>query len=242
MPTLTPTDADSGTDSGADATIHVGRPMPAALDGLWLVAETVVVPAIVLFQFVRAGHDMVGLLAVLGWRSACILVRWIRGHRVPATVWMAFGLFAVRTVASLAATSVAVYLWQPIALSLLTGALFVVAAFGERPLTMRLAHDFVHLPGSVAANPRVRHLFRDLTLIFGAVHLGSAAVGAWAMRLPADTTVAVHGGLGVACTGVTVGACIGWGLWKVSRIPGLRVRLGDAPTYPVSTSAVGLAV
>ncbi|MBO0843887.1 MAG: hypothetical protein J2P22_00520 [Nocardioides sp.] len=238
MPTSTTADADTS----ADTTIHLGRLAPTLLHGLWLVAETVVVPAILLFPFVRARHDMIGLLAVLAWRSSCIFARWLRGARVPATVWMAFALFAARTVSSLAVTSVVVYLWQPIILSVLTGGMFVVAAFGTRPLTMRLAHDFVHLPASVTANPRVRHLFRDLTLIYGVVHLASAAVGAWAMRLPPDATVAVHGGLGVACTVVSVGVCVGWGLSKVSRIPGLRVRLGEAPVSSVPRAAVSLAV
>jgi hypothetical protein len=237
MPTFTSTDPDVG----ADATIHLGRLTPTVVNGIWLVVETVVVPAILLFAFVGAGHDMAGLVTVFGWRSACILARWSRGHRVPATVWMAFALFAARTVSSLAVTSVAVYLWQPVIMSALTGGMFVVAAFGKRPLTLRLAHDFVHLPAPVAANPRVRHLFRDLTLILGVTHLASAFVCAWAMRLPTDATVAVHGGLGVACSLVSVGGCVGWGLWRVSRIPALRVRLGDAPVSAMPQVAVGLA-
>lgn len=235
LPTLTSEDA---VPAAGDAVVYVGRLRTTIGHAAWLVIETVVIPAAMLYLLVRGGHGMPGLVAVFAWRSACILCRRARGHRVPATVWMAFGMFAARTALGLAVTSVAVYLWQPIVMSAVMGATFTVTALGPKPLTMRLAHDFIHLPESLAATPRVRNLFRDLAMIWGAVHLTCAATGAWAMGLPSATTVAVNGALGVTCTVVSVGGCVGWGLWRVSRIQGVRVRLADAPVCPLTRRSV----
>ncbi len=122
--------------------VHVGRLPAALLRGLLLVGEVVVVPGLLLYALVAAGHPMLGLLAVFGWRTACIGGRLSARVRVPATCWLAFGLFLARTVAGLAVSSVSLYLFVPVVLCAAQGVFFVGSTFARRPVMMRLAADY----------------------------------------------------------------------------------------------------
>ncbi|MDH2412569.1 hypothetical protein [Nocardioides sp. CER19] len=206
--------------------IQLGR-APAMLQrGAVLLGEAVVIPGVLLYAFAAAGHAMAGLLVVLGWRSACILGR-IAGHRrVPTTCWFAFALFLARACGGLAAGSVSLYLLIPVVLCALQGLFFVGSALAERPVMMRLAADYTaDLPDS----PTLRRLFAQLSGTWGVVHLVCAALGAWAITLPTPSDVAVTSALAIGCTVASVGGCIAWGLWRMARIPGVRLVFADRP-------------
>jgi len=206
------------------AVIHLGRLRSVLSRGLLLTAEVVVVPGVLLYAAVAAGHPMLGLVIVFGWRAAWIAARARSGKRVPATCWLAFGLFLARTVAGLAVSSVGIYLLIPITLCALQGFVFLGSPLAKRPLMMRLAADYVeHLPH----HPALRRLFAQLSCIWGAAHVICAGLGAWALTLSTTRAVAVTSGLGLLCTGVSVGGCIAWGLWRTGRIPGLRLAYGE---------------
>lgn len=210
-------------------TVYLGRPGRALLNAAWLLAEVVLIPTVLLYLFVAAGRPMLGLAVVFAWRTGCIAVRWIRGHRVPATVWVAFGIFAARTGFSLAASSVALYLWQPVFMTAAMGTVFILTAFTARPLIQRLAHDYVTLPPAVTSDRRVRATFRDLTLLWGGLHVACAGIAAWSMRFPVEATVAIHGAVGAGTTVAAVTGCVLWGVWRASRIPGLRLVRAAPP-------------
>lgn len=194
-----------------------------------LIIEVVVVPGVLLYALISAGHAMTGLFAVFAWRTACIGGRLARGVRVPTTCWLAFALFMARTAAGLAVASVSLYLLVPVVLSAVQGVFFVASAFGRRPVMMRLAADFtVGMPD----RPALRRLFAQLSAIWGVAHVLCAGLGAWALTLPDAQAVATTSVLGVACTLTSVGACAGWGLWRAARIPGLRVVCSHRPVHP----------
>ena len=202
-----------------------------------LIGEVVVVPGVLLYVLVSAGHPMVGIVAVFVWRTACIAVRLALGVRVPATCWLAFGLFMARTAAGLAVASVSLYLVVPIVLCAAQGVFFVGSAFARRPVMMRLAADFV--PG-VSNRLTLRRLFAQLSTIWGAAHVLCAGFGAWALTLPDAQAVAVTSALGVGCTVGSVGACTAWGLWRGARVPDLRIVGAHSPVHPAMPGPVAV--
>ena len=210
----------------APVVVQLGCLRSLVTRGALITAEVVLVPGALLYVFVAAGHPMLGLVAVFGWRATWIAVRRGAGVRVPATCWLAFGLFLTRTIAGLALGSISLYLVVPIALCALQGLVFLGSAVAERPLMMRLASDYT---GDLPDHPALRGVFAELSGIWGVVHVLCAGLGAWALTLSASGAVAMTSGLGVACTIASVGGCVGWALWRTARIPGLRITIGALP-------------
>jgi hypothetical protein len=209
--------------------IHLGRLSSVLARGLMLLGEVVAVPGLLLYIFVAAGHPMAGLLAVFGWRSACIGGRLVARLSVPATCWLTFALFVTRTIAGLAVSSVGLYLVVPIAMCAGQGLFFLSSARTERPVLMRLANDYTE---EIPDRPALRGLFAQLSGIWGSLHVICAGVGAWAVTLSTAHAVAVTSALGIACALASVGACFAWGLWRAARIPGLRIAWGEGRHEP----------
>lgn len=209
--------------------IHLGRPRSVLTRGLVLLTEVVVVPGALLYSFTTAGHPTAGMVAVFAWRIAWIGVRRTAHSRVPTTCWLAFALFLARTVAGVAVSSVTLYLLVPVLLCGAQGAVFLGSAFSRRPLLMRLASDYTE---DIPDRPRLRRVFAQMSGIWGGVHLVSACIGGWALTLSTMHTVAVTSVLGVACTVVSVGGCLAWGLGRAARIPGLRIVYAEPRPRP----------
>ena len=219
--------------------VHLGRLPATVARGLLLLGEVVLVPGMLLYALVSAGHPMVGLLAVFGWRTACIGARLVAGVRVPATCWLAFGLFLARTGAGLAVSSVSLYLLVPAVLCAAQGLFFLGSAFTRRPLMMRLAADYF---AGVPDAPSLRGLFAQLSSIWGVVHVLSATLGAWAaLTLPDAEAVAATSGLGLACTILSVGGCIARGAFRAARMPDLRIVCADKPVHVAVPAGVPAA-
>lgn len=208
--------------------VHLGCLRSLVTRGALIMGEVVLVPGVLLYAFVTIGHPMLGLLAVFAWRASWIVSRKGSGVRVPATCWLAFGLFLTRTVAGLALGSVSLYLVVPIVLCAMQGFVFLGSSVAQRPLMMRLATDYT---GTLPHHPALRGIFAQLSGIWGAAHLVCAALGLWALTLSTNGAVALTSGLGVVCTLTSVGGCIGWALWRAARIPGLRLVLGERPHH-----------
>jgi hypothetical protein len=208
-------------------TVHLG-PLPTMVSrAALMIVEIVVVPATLLYLLVSAGHPMAGLVAVFAWRSACIGGRLARGVHVPTTCWLAFGLFLARTAGGIAVSSVSLYLLVPVVLCTAQGLFFLGSAFTRRPVMMRLVGDYT---ADIPDAPELRRLFAQLSAIWGVAHVACAAAGAAALTLPDAQAVAVTGALGIVCTATSVGGCAAWGLWRGSRIPGLRIVLAHRPS------------
>lgn len=210
-------------------TIDLGRLRGLFSRGLVLTGEVVVVPGVLLYLLVAAGHPMLGIAAVLGWRALFVVGRMAGGVRVPMTCWLAFGLFLARTVVGLAVSSVSVYLLVPILLCAGQGVVFLGSGLIGRPVLFHLAADYV---ADIPDRPALRRLFAQMSGIWGGIHLACAALGIWALTLSSGASVAVTSILGVGCTLASAGGCIGWGLWRSSRIPGLRIVCGGPKPVP----------
>lgn len=121
-------------------------------------------------------------------------------------------------------SSAFVYLVQPVIGSVCMAALFLGSAALGRPVTMRLARDFVVLPAHVLGRRRVRRMFRDVAVLWGASRLLDAGLNFAFLRLGVDAGLLARGLLSPLITLGAVAACTFWG-WRSLRSDGIRLRL-----------------
>jgi len=207
-------------------TITIDRIGGVVLRALLMLAESVLVPTAILYGCMRTVGTAAGLAGVLAWCGATMLVRLLVGKRVPSTMLLVVGILVARTVIALACSSVWLYLLQPVAASVLMAVVFVGSALIGRPVTQRLAQDFVRLPERLLADRRMRRVFVEVALLWGLSRAVDAAIGLDSLRWGAGTGVLVRGLLSTGLTALSIGVCIAWGWRRVRAIPGVRFRIG----------------
>jgi hypothetical protein len=209
--------------------IEMGRLRPTLLSGGRLVLETMVVPTMILYVCMETVGQFIGLVAVLAWCALTVAVRVATVGRVPGTLMLVGVMLVGRTGIALALSSVYVYLLQPVAGSLLMALLFIGSAVIKRPITQRLAQDFVNLPGRLLADPRVRRMFIEVALIWGLSRLADAGLSLGVLHWGVDAGVFSRGVFSTLLTLLSIGACAYWGWSRLRRIEGVRFQLGAAP-------------
>ncbi len=206
--------------------VELGKLRPTLLRGLRLLLETVVIPTMLLYACTLTVGSFWGLIAVLAWCAFTVGVRFIARARVPGTLLLAVGMIVGRTTISLAFSSVYVYLFQPIIGSLFMAALFLGSAAIGRPVTMRLAQDFVALPNRLFHDKRVRRMFTEVALIWGASRLIDASLGYSMLQFGGvDAGLLSRGTFSALLTVTAVAACAAWGWNKLRRMPGVTFRM-----------------
>jgi uncharacterized membrane protein len=94
-----------------------------------------------------------------------------------------------------------VYFMQPIATTMALAVVFLGTLLTDRPIIARLAVDFCPLSPEVAVRPAVVQLFRELTVMWAAVHVANAAATfALLMSVPTATFIATKT---VTCVGIS---------------------------------------
>jgi hypothetical protein len=198
---------------------------PAALRGARMLLETVVVPTLLLLACVKTVGSFWGLVAVLAWCGAALTFRWATGRRVPSTLLLAVGMLVGRTSIALAFSSVYVYLLQPVAGSLFMALLFLGSVAIGRPVTARLAQDFVSLPVHLFHDRRVRRMFAQVALLWGFSRIVDAGMSLGFLRWGLDAGLMSRGMLSSLLTVTTVVACAYWGWSRLNRVPGVQLSL-----------------
>ncbi|NLU83456.1 hypothetical protein HCA44_11760 [Rhodococcus sp. HNM0569] len=206
--------------------IELGRLRPTLLRGARLLLETVVVPTLLLYACSNTVGQFWGLVAVLAWCALTVSVRLSLRQRVPGTLLLAVGMLVGRTSVALAFSSVYVYLFQPIAGSLFMAALFIGSALVGKPVTARLAQDFVSLPAHLFGDHRIRKMFVQVALLWGASRLIDAGMSVGSLHFGLDAGLLSRGILSTGLTIVTIGVCTWWGWSRLRRMPGISFRLG----------------
>lgn len=199
---------------------------PTILRGLGLLMETVVVPTALLYFGMKWFGSAVGLASVIAWCALTVGVRWSSGRRVPSTLLLAVGALVARTAIALAFSSVWLYLLQPVAASVLMAALFIGSAAFGRPVTARLAQDFVKLPAQLLADQRVRRMFTEIALLWGVSRLLDAGLSLGSLHWGLDVGVLSRGTLSIVLTIASILFCAVWGWRRLHRIPGVKVSMG----------------
>lgn len=210
--------------SEPEIVIEVGALRPQLVRALRMFAETVFVPTFLLYAVMHTVGLVAALSAVLGWCGFTLTVRWLAGRRLPGTLLLCVALLVGRTSLALALSSAVVYLLQPVFGSILMAGLFLGSAAVGRPVTARLARDFVSLPAQLFNRPGVRRLFTQVAMLWGGSRLVDAAMSIGLLRWGVDVGLLSRGVLSGVLTAATIAGCACWGWRSLRRLPGITLR------------------
>jgi hypothetical protein len=206
--------------------IELGRLRPALLRGVRMFVETAAIPTALLFVLLHTVGLVAGLSAVLGWCALTLGVRWVAGHRMPGTLLLCVGMLCGRAALALILSSAVVYVLQPVFGSVLMAVLFLGSAAIGRPVTIRLARDFVALPAHLFHQHGVRRMFTQVALLWGGSRVIDAGMSLGLLHWNLDLGLLSRGLFSGLLTAVTIAVCAAWGARGLRRLPGVTLRLG----------------
>jgi hypothetical protein len=196
---------------------------PALLSAGRLLIEAAVVPTVLFGVVLHLAGLRPAFAAALGWCYLTVMVRWAMRRQLPGTLVLCIGMFTGRALVALWMSSALLFLMQPVLGSLLMAALFLGSALLGRPVTVRLARDFVALPAHVLRMVGVRRMFRDIALLWGVSRVVDAAVNVLFLHRGIDAGLLARGLFSPLFTVLTVAVCAFWG-WRALRFEGIRLR------------------
>jgi hypothetical protein len=145
------------------------------------VAEATVVPLGLFYLLLQIAGLRSALVAALSWSYFVMLVRLLRGRRLPALLVLATAMLTVRTVVSLITGNAFLYFLQPTLGSFTVGAFFLFSVLLRRPLARRLAGDICPLPAYVLERRGVRTFFARITVLWAVVNIANGGATLWAL-------------------------------------------------------------
>lgn len=206
------------------AVIELGELRPTVLRAGRLLIETVVVPTALLAVLLHTSGLLAGMAAAIGWCLLTVALRWIFGRQVPASLLLGSCVVVGRCAVALATSSAFVYLLQPALGSALMSALFLGSALLGRPVTLRLARDFVALPQHILDRRDVRRMFTQVAVLWGLSRLIDAVMSLGSLQRGLDAGLLSRGVLSPSLTVLAVAVCALWGMRSLRR-NGISVRL-----------------
>ncbi|HKT03581.1 MAG TPA: hypothetical protein VJT31_28970 [Rugosimonospora sp.] len=209
----------------AEVVIEIGHLRSALLRAARMFAETVAVPTGLLFVLLHTAGLVPGLLAVLGWCVLTVGVRWVAGRHMPGTLLLCVGMLCGRAVLALVLSSALVYLLQPVVGSILMALLFLGSAALGRPITIRLARDFVALPAHLFHRRGVRRVFTQVAFLWGGSRVLDAGMTLGLLHWGIDAGLIGRGLFSGVLSALTVLVCAVWGWRRLRRVPGVRLCL-----------------
>jgi hypothetical protein len=208
--------------------IEIGALRPAVTRAARLFAETVLVPTGLLYLLLHVAGLVPALAAVLGWCALTVTIRWIAGRHLPGTLLVCVGSLVARATVALALSSALVYLVQPVIGSLFMAALFLGSALLGRPITMRLARDFVALPVHLLQHRGLQRVFTQTAALWGLGRLVDAGMSMVFLHMGVDAALLSRGLLSGVLTALMVVVCAAWGIRCLRRMPDVTFRFGLA--------------
>jgi uncharacterized membrane protein len=166
-----------------------------------------------------------GLRAVLGWCVITVSARWIAGKHMPGTLLLCVGMLCARAAVALILSSALVYLLQPVIGSVVMATLFLGSAALGRPITIRLARDFISLPAHVLHRHGVRRTFTEVACLWGGSRVLDAGMTLVLLHWGIDAGLLGRGLFSGLLTVLTVLVCAAWGWRRLRREPGVRLCL-----------------
>jgi hypothetical protein len=142
----------------------------------------VVIPAAVFYGFFVLAGVWTAIVAALLWSYGAIGWRAVTGRRTSGLLILTAILLTGRTALSVLADSTWLYFLQPIISDGAIAVLFLLSLASARPMVARLAGDFYPMDHDLAARPRIRRLFRHLTLLWAVLGLAKALMTLWLLQ------------------------------------------------------------
>jgi uncharacterized membrane protein len=142
----------------------------------------VVIPAVLFYGVFVVAGVWPAIAAALVWSYGAIAWRAATGRRTSGLLILAAILLTGRTVLSVVADSTWLYFLQPIISDGVVAALFLLSLASARPMVARLAGDFYPMDHELAMRPRIRRLFRNLTILWAVLGLAKATATLWLLQ------------------------------------------------------------
>ncbi|MFC7495276.1 MULTISPECIES: VC0807 family protein [unclassified Nocardioides] len=160
-----------------------GEPLPrlgaiARRTGLNL-AIGCVVPATVFYAVFHVAGVWTAIIATLAWSYGTLAWRALTGRRIPGLLVLTTAVLTGRTALALVMNSAFLYFLQPIIIDMAIATVFLLSLRTGRPLVARIAGDFYPIDERLAARPRIRALFRHLTVLWATLWVTKGVLGLW---------------------------------------------------------------
>jgi len=136
----------------------------------------VVAPGLVFYLALTTWNVTVAVVLALVWTYAAIAWRWATKRPMSGLLALTVAVMTAKTAFTLMTGNTFVYFFQPVITDSVVAALFLGSLLTARPLVSRLAPDFYPMSHDVAMRPRIRRLFRQLTLVWAFVILAKGVV------------------------------------------------------------------
>ncbi|GAA4750166.1 hypothetical protein GCM10023350_39170 [Nocardioides endophyticus] len=141
-----------------------------------------VIPASLFYTCFRVYGVWTAIIVALCWSYGAIAWRALTGRRTSGLLLLTALLITARTIISLAAGSTFLYFIQPIISDAIVGTAFLASLATARPMVARLAGDFYPMDDELHLRPRIRRLFRNLTVLWAALCLIKAGLTLWLLQ------------------------------------------------------------
>jgi intracellular septation protein A len=180
-----------------------------------------VVPAVLFYATFALAGVWTAILVALGWSYGAIAFRALTGRRTSGLLLLTALLITARTALALLTDSTFVYFLQPIVSDGVVATAFLLSLVSARPMVARLAGDFYPMDHELAMRPRVRRLFRNLTVLWALLGLGKALLTLWLLQSQSLATFVLVKSVTVLAINLTAAAAtIALAAW-VARQEGL---------------------
>jgi hypothetical protein len=215
-------------------TLHPSRWRVARAVGTRLVPsliEATLIPTVLFYVVLASTRELAwAILVILTWSYTAVIRRVISGRAVPTLLLLVCLGVSVRTFIFLFSGNAFVYFAQPILGTTVTAAVFGASVLCGRPLIGRFAEDFCPLTADVRSRPAIAHLFKRLTLLWGAINLASAAMSAvLLLTVPVAVFVGTRTVMAWAMTFTGVIVTV-WESVRVAKSEGLATAVGPNGT------------
>jgi hypothetical protein len=190
-------------------------------------ATAVVAPAALFAVTLVIINVYAAVSVALAWMVAAMC--WRRATRRPVSglLVLTLGIMTIRTGFTLATGNTFVYFVQPVFADATVAAIFLGSLWTARPIVARIAPDFYPVNAALAARPRIRRLFRKLTLLWGLVLVVKGSVTLWLLvSLSTVNFVLIRSGAILSLTLLTAVATVALAA-IVGRQEGLLRPAGD---------------
>lgn len=159
---------------------------PALADVVRRVAANLLVacgvPAVLLYTMLQVAGLVPAVLTALVWAYGAMAWRHATGRPTSGLLLLMTVVLTARTLFTVATGDSTVYFLEPIVTDAVVACLFLASLATARPLVARMATDFYPVSAELAAAPRVRRLFRRLTVMWAGVGILKAGVGLWMLE------------------------------------------------------------